>query len=165
MWLTATWTLRTACFGAVDPSWVLGAQEHDRKEPRNEVLPGGTLPALVFQKLLGPFYVTPWGLWHVRGGALALVSHCPPPRLGWKALCLSTRSHPVFLRFSVPLSLSRTFVVSRTEVLAAGSPGNSACFLFITLIALMALTPGSLAARAALCVHSALPHFLPTLKL
>uniref|UniRef100_A0A671FIE5 Metal transporter n=1 Tax=Rhinolophus ferrumequinum TaxID=59479 RepID=A0A671FIE5_RHIFE len=34
----------------------------------------------------------------------------------------------------VPLSLSRTFVVSRTELLAAGSPGNSACFLFLILL-------------------------------
>lgn len=43
-------------------------------------------------------------------------------------------SHPVFLHFSVPLSLSRTFVVSRTELLAAGSPGNSACFLFLIFL-------------------------------
>lgn len=38
------------------------------------------------------------------------------------------------LHLLVPLSLSRTFVVSRTELLAAGTPGKHACFLF-TLVA------------------------------
>lgn len=56
------------------------------------------------------------------------------PLIAGSSSCLLIWSHPVLLHFSVPLSLSRTFVVSRTELLAAGSPGNSACFLFLILL-------------------------------
>lgn len=62
------------------------------------------------------------------------------PLIAGSPSCLLIWSHLVLLHFSVPLSLSRTFVVSRTELLAAGSPGNSACFLFLILL-IASLTP------------------------
>lgn len=67
------------------------------------------------------------------GGMLMSARHRPPLSLGCEAPLLTFDAiSPCFSPFSVPLSLSRTFAVSRTEVLAAGSPGNSACFLFVT---------------------------------
>lgn len=107
------------------------------------------------------FYIPAPGPWHFWGRMLMLVRQCPSSPLGVKLFLPSVQSHSVFLHFSVPLSLSRTFVVSRTEVLAAGSPGNSACLLFIApsvnhSISGLPRHPRSLASRAVRSVSTVL---------
>lgn len=113
------------------------------------------LPGKSFVSL--PLHNTTWAL-ALPGGMLMLVRHRPLLILGCEYLSLTFHAiSPCFSPFSVPLSLSRTFVVSRTEVLAAGSPGNSACFLFVTPL-LTYLDPGKPGHQGCpLCFHNAVP--------
>lgn len=127
-----TWALEKVCLGAVDPIWVLGVSELSRREHTSESY-GGTLPALLFCSYCVPSIAQDHRTPALPGGMLMSARHCLLLSPGCDAPLLTFSAiSPCFSPFSVPLSLSRTFAVSRTEVLAAGSPGNSACFLFVT---------------------------------
>lgn len=126
-----TWALEKVCLGAVDP--ILGVSELSRREHTSESLTVAySLPCSSCSYCV-PSIAQDHRTPALPGGMLMSARHCLLLSPGCDAsLPTFSAISPCFSPFSVPLSLSRTFAVSRTEVLAAGSPGNFACFLFVT---------------------------------